>query len=406
MLRSKAQRLILSSQYLILATIFTGCPQLDSIGWVYNAPGDQTGYRIFGANSGDLVVAGIQPLGNGRIGVPYVRFGANGSVVADGLIPDLRNPPGNILKPTATLLSNGDLLLTGTTAQNPPDGNYRLRVLRISPSGQTLWEFSYGDTELTPKVAAENSLGNILVAGNHTTYGGTQRDVFFLLLSADGAIVAFNQLETLEDESNFSVLVDGMSVGSSFVLSGWSITQVGRDDYENTISVIKLDENAAVTSWARNTGLYNRSIGIEPNDGGYAIIASSDTSVQLIKTNATGEILSVRDDIFSRANPDERSGAKDFIVDTSGDIVMVGEGTTIHYIAEFFPQLSIRPFIAKLTPDGDQIWQTSIDARGVIINGVTETADGGYATTGAAPGAGGDVLLNVIRFDHNGNVIN
>jgi hypothetical protein len=118
-----------------------------------------------------------------------------------------------------------------------------------------------------------------------------------------------------------------------------------------------------------------------------------------------GNVISTRDDIFTPYNPDESGRAYDFIVDSSGDIVMVGEGTTVRYIGDLFPQITIRPFIAKLTPDGELIWERSINANGVRIYGVTETSDGGYAATGAAPGLNGDVL-NVIRFDHDGNIIN
>jgi hypothetical protein len=192
-----------------------------------------------------------------------------------------------------------------------------------------------------------------------------------------------------------------MSVGESFVLSGWSLTPDA-----SIISVIKLDENAAVNSWARSTGLYASVVGIQPAEDGYAIVASTEPVVQIISADEYGEVVSVQDNLFSPANPDETIKANDFIVDSSGDIVMVGEGTTVRYIGDFFPQITIRPFIAKFTADGEKIWETSINGRGIIINGVTETSDGGYATTGAAPGSGGDVLLNVIRFDHDGNIIN
>jgi hypothetical protein len=125
-----------------------------------------------------------------------------------------------------------------------------------------------------------------------------------------------------------------------------------------------------------------------------------------MKADEIGDVVSVQDDLFSPANPDETVKVNDFIVDSSGDIVMVGEGTTVRYIGDFFPQITIRPFIAKFTADGEKIWEKTINARGTIVNGVTETSDGGYATTGAAPGSDGDVLLNVILFDHDGNIIN
>lgn len=392
-------RCILGCVSVLVAIILAGCPQLDSVGWVYNGPGNQIGYRVFHVNTGESIAVAVQN-DSGQLSTAFARFGPGGSILADGVIPDLRNPPGGILKPTATLLSNGDLLLVGTTAQNPAAEDYRLRVLRISPSGNILWDFNYGEVELTPKLAVENGLGNILVAGNDTSFGGSQRDVFFLLLSPDGDIVIFNQLVPLEDKSNFSVLIDGMAVGESFVLGGWSLTPD-----QSTISVIKLDENAAVTSWARSTGLYERVVGIQSVEDGYAIVASSDPVVQLIKTNESGDVVSVRDDLFTPANPDEGIRANDFIVDTSGDIVIVGEGTTVRYVG-IFPQITIRPFIAKFTAGGDKIWERSINVPGVLINGVTETAGGGYATTGATPGRNGDVLLNVIRFDRNGNIVN
>jgi hypothetical protein len=243
------------------------------------------------------------------------------------------------------------------------------------------------------------------VAGNHTR-SGSQLDVFFLVLAADGDVIQFNQIEPLDDLSNLTDLKDGEWIGGVFVLAGAYATEISRDQYGKAISVIRLDGNANILSWTRTVGLYAEPIGIEPLGGNLAILTSSSLAVDLITTDAEGNFLSISDNLFVPANPDERSGANDFIVDSSGDIVMVGEGTTVRYIGNFFPQITIRPFIAKLTPDGDRIWERTINARGVIVNGVTETADGGYATTGAAPGPNGDVLLNVIRFDRNGNITN
>jgi hypothetical protein len=397
-------RILLLMLCICLVMIFTGCPQspgTDSIGWVYNAVGEQTGFKIFGSEDGDVIAVGEALAGNREKGTVYVRFGAEGSILADRIISDLRNPLFALRRPTATLLSNGDVLLAATTALGGNGEDNRLRVLRIDPDGNTLWDVTFGEIELTPKLAVQSEAGDILVAGNHTR-GGFQLDVFFLLLSADGNVIQFNQITLLDDFSNAADLKDGEWIGGAYVLTGAYVT----GDH-NAISVIRLDGDANILSWTRTVGAYPQSIGIEPLGSNLAILAHrSDSPVRLITTDAEGNFLSVSDNLFVPANPDESSGANDFIVDSSGDIVMVGEGTTVRYIGNFFPQITIRPFIAKFTPDGEQIWERSINVRGLLINGVTETADGGYATTGAAPGPNGDVLLNVIRFDRNGNIIN
>jgi hypothetical protein len=404
MIRCRIFALMLCFLCLSLAVVLAGCPQgpgIGTIGWVYNGAGGQTGFRIFENEDGDVIAVGEARGSNREEGTVYVRFGAGGSILADRIIFDLRNPSG-IPTPTATLLSNGDVLLAATTAQGNINDN-RLRVLRIDPDGNTLWDFTFGDVKLAPKLAVENDAGDILVAGNRT---GSPPNVFFLLLAADGNISQFNELAALDDRSNLTGPRDGEWIGDAFVVTGAYPTEISRDRYGIAISVMRLDRNANILSWTRTVGFYPEPIGIEPLGGNLAILTSSSLAVDLITTDAEGNFLSISDNLFVPANPDERSGANDFIVDSSGDIVMVGEGTTVRYIGNFFPQITIRPFIAKFTSDGDRIWERTINARGVIVNGLTETADGGYATTGAAPGPNGDVLLNVIRFDRNGNIIN
>jgi hypothetical protein len=390
---------------LSLALVLAGCPQgpgSASIGWVYNADGGQWGFRVFGNEDGDVIAVGDARGSNREEGTVYVRFGADGSILADRIIFDLRNPPG-IPTPTATLLSNGDVLLAATTAQGDINDN-RLRVLRIDPNGNELWDFHYGDDRFVPTAVAEKSTGKILVAGNQYR-GGIPYDVFLLLLASNGDVLAFKRMERSEDQPHFTVVRDATLVGDTFFLVGSNFVEVGRDQFANSLSVVEVGEDLDVLAWTRTTGGVGTPTRIKPVSDGFVVIARFSSRIQLLRTDGVGDVVSTRDDLFTQSNPDESARPYDFIVDSSGDIVMVGEGTTVRYISNFFPQITIRPFIAKFTLDGDKIWERSINVNGVFIYGVTETADGGYATTGAAPGPNGDAL-NVIRFDRNGNIIN
>jgi hypothetical protein len=212
-------------------------------------------------------------------------------------------------------------------------------------------------------------------------------------------------MERLEDSSNFTVVRDATLVGDSFFLVGSNFVEVSRDQFANSLSVVEVGEDLDVLSWTRTTGGVGTPARIRPVSDGFVVLTRFSSRIQLLRTDSAGDVVFTRDDLFMQSNPDESGRPYDFIVDSSGDIVIVGEGTTVRYIGNFFPQITIRPFIAKFTLDGDKIWERSINVNGVFIYGVTETADGGYATTGAAPGPNGDAL-NVIRFDRNGNIIN
>jgi hypothetical protein len=254
MIRRRIFALMLCFLCVSLAIVFTGCPQspgTDSIGWVYNAAGGQTGFRIFENEDGDVIAVGEARGSNREEGTVYVRFGAGGSILADRIIFDLRNPSG-IPTPTATLLSNGDVLLAATTAQGNINDN-RLRVLRIDPDGNTLWDFTFGDDRFVPMAVAEKSTGKILVAGNQYR-GGIPYDVFLLLLASNGDVLAFKRMERSEDQPHFTVVRDATLVGDTFFLVGSNFVEVGRDQFANSLSVVEVGEDLDVLAWTRTTG--------------------------------------------------------------------------------------------------------------------------------------------------------
>jgi hypothetical protein len=410
--RYTSQRLIFSFLCLLLTTIFAGCPQgpcnLSTVGWVYNLSGKQWGHRIIAQSDGSLVVLAANDVGSADEGVAYLRLSAQGAVESSTIIPSLVTPPakgGAGPSLVAKVVSDGDIIICGTTSLTITVGTKteerRLRVTRIGQDGSSSWDNTYGDEILKPRVVVETSTGEILVAGNKSDDFNSNLDVFFLKLAANGETLAFHIVELVADATNLTVFRDGVATAEDafyFVGDG------------SPVNLVKMNPELQIEEWYRlSSDVGGSPAGLELNSDGFTIIARSATGPErpaLLSIDLQGNVVSTRDDIFTPSNSDESGRAYDFIVDSSGDIVMVGEGTTVRYIGNFFPQITIRPFIAKLTPDGDRIWERTINARGVIVNGVTETADGGYATTGAAPGPNGDVLLNVIRFDRNGNITN
>jgi hypothetical protein len=390
---------------IMVMLVLTGCPQRSSPGWLYDIVPSQIGQVIFGLPSGAFVTVG-KALGESD-GIVHLRLASDGEIEASGTVSNMKpaTPEGGSGPSiAATVLSSGAVLVAANTVAASDLSLSRLRIIRINPSGGLDWDFEYGDDRFVPTAVAENSAGNILVAGNQYQ-GGIPYDAFLLLLAPGGDVLKFERMETLEDRSNFIVVRDATSLNESFFVVGWDLVEIGSDQLAKSLSVVEIGRDLDILSWTRTTGGVGTPARIRPLSDGFAVLARYSSRIQLLRTDGVGDVVSTRDDLFAQSNPDESGRPYDFIVDSSGDIVMVGEGTTVRYIGNFFPQITIRPFIAKFTPDGDKIWERSINMNGVFIYGVTETADGGYATTGAAPGATGDVL-NVIRFDRDGNIIN
>jgi hypothetical protein len=401
---------MLTCTCLVLATIFTGCPQGpgDTVGWVYDLSGKQWGHRVIYQGDGSLVVLATNDTGPADEGVVYVRLSAQGAVESSAVIPSLVSPPakgGTGPSLVAKAVSDGDIVVCGTTSLATTAGNKaeerRLRVTRIGQDGSSRWDNTYGDEILKPRVVLETSTGEIIVTGNKSDSFDSNLNVFFLKLAADGQSLGFHLVELAPDATNLTVFRDGGSTVED------EIYFVGDG---SPVNLVKINRDLQIDEWYRlSSNAGGSPTGLELSSDAFTIIARSATGPErpaLLSVDLQGDVVSSRDDIFTPSNPDETGRANDFIVDSSGDIVMVGEGTTVRYIGDFFPQITIRPFIAKFTADGERIWEKTINARGTIVNGVTETSDGGYATTGAAPGSDGDVLLNVILFDHDGNIIN
>lgn len=389
-----------------LAIALAGCPQggvnLFSEGWLYDAPGWQTGYRVFGLTDGNLVTIGSQRDDGVTSGVFYVRYSPGGTVLAERMLSGF--PDQYVTRTLGRVLSNSDSVIAGLTTPSGEATEDRLRVVRLDPNGDTVWDSTFGDTEFTARAIVESPTGEILVAGNRTVSGSTYEG-FVLLLTPGGDVVTSQVFEALDDGSDKVSFVDGEWIDDHYVLVGSYPAETSPGVYGRRYSVIRLNALAEVVTWQRTVGQYTNPVGIEALPDGFALLASSGSATRLITTDATGVFLSVSDNLFSQANPDERGSAVDFIVDSSGDIVFVGEGTTVDYAGGFFPLISRRAFIAKVTAAGEKVWQTSIDVPGTKVYGVTETADGGYATTGAADGDD-DVLLNVILYDRDGHIVN
>lgn len=401
----------------IAAFALAGCPEILgpilSAGWTYNLEGRQFGHRVAGLTSGDVIVVGVATSDEASDGVAFLRVSDSGELLASKLIPSLtaavaEGHAGPSL--AARVLSNGDSVIAGTTPELLGSSLVeRMRIIRLGEAGQTIWDTVFGDEELMPRAIAESEHGDILIAGNRLSSTGQHVELFLLLLQPNGQVADYKLVprdETYPTTARWSDVK--WNTDGNYYLTGDGGVDVN-GNFSPHVAMVQINPALEILRWDRLVpGQASSPAAIDVEEDAITTIARAATGNErpiLVNVDKTGSTLLTRDDIFVPSGSSERGKVYDFIVDSSGDIVMVGEGTTVNYAGGFFPQITRRAFIAKVTAEGEQVWKTNIDVPGTKVYGVTETADGGYATCGAADG-NDDVLLNVIFFNRNGKIVN
>ncbi len=124
------------------------------------------------------------------------------------------------------------------------------------------------------------------------------------------------------------------------------------------------------------------------------------------RVDADGNLLWVNTDaVEPRLNSNDYL-TMDIAVDSEGNTVVVGLGTTKEQILMFQIFTDVA-FIAKFDPEGEMLWLRTLPTDYYLMNAVTVLQDGTYATTGFADDIDNYSSLNVILFDpETGDVIN
>lgn len=291
-------------------------------------------------------------------------------------------------------LEDGAILLLGNAASTDTQSS-NITLSKLSPEGDLRWTKTYSTAQ---NDAANNMTwmedGNIAIVGERHATDGSDVNGLVLKVDKDGNDLWFtsyglnNRSETfysIDQTTENGLIITGFVTGSGF----------GNDHY-----VVRLDGSGNVL-WAKAYGTGNNEVGVAvrqiPN-GDYLMVGDK----QFGENGAYGiEVLrldSVGNEVWQLDVKDfENGGCKNMILDSNGDVVIVGEA---------FPSKNeaFDVLLAKVSTDGSVIWQKFIDGtpNGDAGFDLMELEMGGYMVVGYGFNPGTeqtDVLLSQVDAD-------
>lgn len=274
-------------------------------------------------------------------------------------------------------LEDGSILMLGNVASTDTEsGNVSLS--KLSPTGDLRWTKTYStnNNDFANNMTWTED-GNIaIVAESHATGSNNDVNGFVLKIDKEGnQIWAKTYGLNNRNESFYSIdqttdnglIIAGFVTGSGF----------GNDHY-----AVRLDGNGNVI-WAKAYGGETNEVGVairQTTDGAYVLVGDKQSPV-----NSTYGIEVLRLDTVGNkvwqldVNDFENGGCKNMILDSNGDVVIVGEAFPTKN--EAFDLLLAK---VGLADSGNVIWQKFIDGtpEGDAGFDITELEMGGYMAVG------------------------
>jgi len=404
----------------VLLGVLAGCPMgtlgipgefdFRVLGWRYGFSDVDYGHTIDETPGGGYFTVGQTAPLQGmlqNLEVICLKVSASGALEWHRIVEGLHPQSGSGPRAQGVLACDSGAVLAGLTAaqSHPTDYDGRLRIVRLNPSGETIWDRAYHpEQQWIPQGIARATDGGIVVSllegGLFTT--GAER-----LMKADGQgnVVWDVPLETTRTYKRLEDLKATSDGG--YVLAGHSLapgTGSGRYD----VSIAKTDSHGNVQWWRHYDipgSQQGFAVDIAP-DGGYVVAGTSGPEPYAIRTDSNGNLLWARDDIIDVDVTDPSSPdyeVWDVAVTPDGCIGIAGLGESVTYHGVPFPEIVRGGFILELDPNGNLKWYTQFDERQVSqIYGIAVTSDGNYVTTGVSAYA----EIQVLKIDRSGNVLN
>ncbi len=271
-------------------------------------------------------------------------------------------------------LEDGSILMLGNVASTETE-NGNISLSKLSPAGDLRWTKTYGTDE---NDSANNMTwmedGNIaIVAESHTT-NGSDANGLVLKVDTEGNVIwatsygLANRTESfysIDQTTENGLIIAGFVTGSGF----------GNDHY-----AVRLDGNGNVI-WAKAYGGETNEVGVairQTADGSYILVGDKQNGVngpygiEVLRLDVDGKKVWELD-----VNGFENGGCKNMILDSNGDVVIVGEAFPTKN--EAFDVL-----LAKVSSEGEIIWQKFIDGtpNGDAGFDLMELEMGGYMVVG------------------------
>jgi len=271
-------------------------------------------------------------------------------------------------------LEDGSILMLGNVASTDTESS-NISLSKLSPEGHLRWTKTYS----TDQNDSANNMtwmedGNIAIVGERHPTDGSNVNGIVLKVDTDGNDIWFtsyglnNQSESfysIDQTIDNGLIIAGFVTGSGF----------GNDHY-----VVRLDGNGNVV-WAKTYGGENNEVGVavrQTTEGDYLMVGDKQFGkdgaygIEVLRLDVEGNEVWQLD-----VKGFENGGCKNMILDSNGDVVIVGEA---------FPSKNeaFDVLLAKVSLEGEVIWQKFIDGtpNGDAGFDLMELEMGGYMVVG------------------------
>lgn len=275
-------------------------------------------------------------------------------------------------------------------------GDYDTYLLKIDPSGDTLWTKTYGSNgNGAGKEIVPTADGNYIIVGESNDVVSSNYDAYLMKINPSGDTLWTKNYGGSAYESGNSVkqCLDG---GFIFTGQTFSFGQGGGDAY-----LVKTNSTGD-TTWTKTFGGTQYDEGmflLANNDGSYTFVVRDSSSgagnidVQVIKTNSTGT------PIWNRTYGGDKKDTGKMIQSTNDG------GYIIAAISRSFGWIKPDMWIVKIDSGGDTLWTRHYGGSdNEHCYSVRQTSDGGFTAIGHTESQGSNWEIMFLKLNPIGNL--
>ncbi len=296
---------------------------------------------------------------------------------------------------SAVRLSNGDLLLVGSTFSYG-SGDYDIYLVKVDSTGTMIWSKTYGGsgTEYGYDIQMTSDSGFVIV-GSTTSSGSGKSDLYLIKINASGTELWSKTYGGSEDDFGSSVR---MTSDSGFIICGTTSSFGSGTD----IYFIKTD-SLGDSSWTKTYGGSSGESGSAVRlaaDSGYIIIGHTGSygtgysSIYLVRTGEMGDTLWTANYGGNRAD-------LGYCVEPTNDKGYILAGATAPDGENFYDA-----YLIKVDSFGVTTWDSTYGGSyGDMAYSVQTTSDGGYILAGTSEVNGGRKIdIFMVKTDAAGDI--
>jgi len=254
----------------------------------YGGVSSDVGYCVRELRDGTFVIVGrTESFGAGASDVYLLRVDAHGNLLWS------KTYGGNADEDGYYILKTGDnnLLIVGYT-ESFGKGWGDVYVLKVNPLGKLIWAQTAGGSRSDWGYSAVEALdGGYVVTGWSTSFSPSGEDVYVVKFDRSGKIVWERSWGGEDDENSYSIC----RTNDGYLIAGWTLSygSGGRDIY-----LLKIDENGDLL-WDMTLGKQNYDVAFavkEFGKAGYILIGWTESygatkkDVFLMRTNGKGDL--------------------------------------------------------------------------------------------------------------------